>query len=202
VRRRRAIAVFLSHAFCPVVACLLPACAHDYRPPKPGEPHALVKLHLAYHAWPSTLLEQVVTIDGDPVRDVPSPTQEGKRRTTCSVRVRPGPAVWAIQATFFHNEVTSRAETYETTESAPCGSSTCTQIRPHTRLVNHVDRVNDATCRQDTKLVATAGETYILEYDYRSDRSCSLVCRRQNRHRQGVSSTSPCVGPADTSAKR
>jgi hypothetical protein len=201
VWRRRDFPRVLPLATCLVTAWLLPGCAHEYRPPKAGEPHALVKLRLAYHAWSSALLEQSVTVDGDPVRGIPPPAERGDRSVSHSLVVKPGPAVWAVQATFFHNDVTTHAETYDTTESAPCGSSTCTQIRPHTRLVNHLDRVDDASCRQDTKLVASAGETYVLEFDYQADQQCTLRCHRQAQKGKGAPTNLPCVGAAGSSAK-
>jgi hypothetical protein len=154
---------------------MLPACAHAYRPPAPQEPHASLDIKLSYHAWPGTLLEQSVTIDGDEVRDLPQPTPQAAGGVSKrSVRVRPGSIVCMVGATFFHNEVTTHAEAYETSEVAPCGNTTCTQLRPHTRLVNHAERVDDASCTQGVRVDAEAGKRYRLEFDFHADRECTL----------------------------
>jgi len=181
-----------------VCACwLLPACAltrppPDYQAPAQSEPHALVRLRLAYHDWPGPELEQVVDIDGRALRDIPQPARRGDGVATRTALVRPGPVAWTIQTTFFHNDVSSHAETYDTTEPAPCGTTTCMQTRPHTRLVNKVDRVNDAGCSQGTRFQAKAGETYHLQYDFSADQKCTLVCSRQVHQGKGPSATAPC----------
>jgi hypothetical protein len=151
----------------------------DYRPPALGQPHALVKVRLAYPAPPPAELEQLILVDGDAVRDLAAPVPPAKTTTSPPVVIRPGTRRLTVQATFFHNNVTTHAETYDTTVEAPCGTSTCMQTVPHTRAVNRVDRVDDATCTQAVKLDAKAGETYLLEYDFEAEQRCSLRCFRQ-----------------------
>ena len=187
-----------------LAAWMLLACVPvpEYRPPNYNDLHALVKVRLVYHAWSGPELEQLVTIDGHDIREIPLPAQHGVGVATRSVLVRPGSAAWTIQTTFFHNDVTSHAETYETTESGLCGSTTCTQSTPHARLVNHVEREDDATCTQGMKLLAAAGETYILEYEYLANQQCSLHCYRQVHQHGGVLTNAPCASPMDTSDKR
>jgi hypothetical protein len=177
---------------------LLSGCAHEYQPPKPGEPHATLKVRLSYHAWPGPSLEQTVAVDGDDLRGFPAPAPAGVGGVaTHALLVRPGTIGCTVTATFFHNDVTSHAETYETSQTAPCGSSTCTQVTPHTRLVNHVDRVDDATCTQGLRFRAESSESYLLEYDFLADQRCALKCYRQARHAKGAQASVPC----DDSAK-
>ena len=180
-----------------LAAWILSACVPDYRPPNFNEPHALVKVRLAYHAWPGSELEQLVSIDGNDVREIPPPEQHGVAVATRPVLVRPGSAVWTFRTTFFHNDVTSHAETYESKEDVPCDSTTCVQSTPHTRQVNRVERVDDATCAQSTKLLAVSGETYTLEYEYLANQQCTLHCHRQVHRPGGAAASTPC---ADTAA--
>jgi hypothetical protein len=182
-------------ALATMAAGALSACVHPYRPPLLGEPHALVTLRLSY-PWSDRELEQSADIDGQSLPDLPAPTRQ--RIATTTRPVRPGPATWVVRAAFFHNNVTSHAETYDTTEPAPCGSSTCMQTRPRTRLVNRVERVDDATCSQALKVVTKAGESYLLEYDYVENGRCSLRCF-QVRPRGGGATKTPCGGQNDTS---
>ena len=174
----------------------------EYRPPNHNELHALVKVRLVYRAWSGPELEQLVTIDGQDIHEIPSPVQQGVGVATRSVLVRPGAAAWTIQTTFFHNDVTSHAETYETTQSGYCGSTACVQSTPHARLVNHVEREDDATCTQGMKLLAVAGETYVLEYEFVAHQQCSLRCFRQIHQRGGALTNVPCASPTDNSDKR
>jgi hypothetical protein len=190
VRRSHALS---GPALAVAATAWLAACVHEYRPPSPREPHAVVTLRLGYHAWPGTELEQLVDLDGQRLRDLPAPTRAGDT-VTRPVRARPGTRGWTVQATFFHNNVTSHAETYDTTESAPCGATTCTQIVPRTRLVNQVDRVDDASCSQALRFAAAAGESYVLEYHYLADGRCTLQCFHQLRARGGGSTKAPCPG--------
>jgi hypothetical protein len=202
VWRQRALSA-LAHPLAPIALAAwgLSACVPDYRPPNYSEPHALVKVSLAYHAWPGLELEQLVSVDGHDIRDIPLPAQRGARVATRQVLVRPGSVVWTIQTTFFHNDVTSHAETYESKEDVPCGSTTCMQSTPHTRQVNRVDRVDDATCTQSTKLLGVAGETYTLEYEYLANQRCSLHCYHQIHQRGGAPTKAPCVDTAEPSSK-
>jgi hypothetical protein len=188
----------------PLAAWMLSACAPmpEYRPPNYHEPHAVVKVRLEYHAWLGPELEQSVAVDGQDVREIPPPAQHGSHVATRQVFVKPGSTTWTIQTTFFHNDVSSHAETYETTQSAPCGSTTCVQSQPHTRQVNRVDRVDDATCTQGVKWLASAGEAYTLQYDFLADGKCSLHCYRQANQRGGAATNLPCQDAADKSTKR
>jgi hypothetical protein len=205
VWRRRAISKLAAPlASLLLVAWALSACvpASEYRPPNYNEPHALVKVRLEYHAWSGLELDQLVTVDGHDVREIPPPAQKGARVAIRQVLVRPGSAAWTIQTTFFHNDVTTHAETFGTLEASPCGSSTCMQSTPRAQAVNKVERVDDATCTQGMKLLAAAGESYLLEYEYSADQKCNMHCSRQVQKRGGGVTNAPCAGPADTSSKR
>jgi hypothetical protein len=171
----------------------LSACAAaEYRPPTLSEPHAQVKVRLLYRAWSGDELEQRLTIDGSDVRDLPAPAPRPGAETTRTLVVRPGASTWSIQAAFFHNNVTTSAETYDTVEKAPCGASDCPQIKPRTRLVNHVERVDDAGCAKGLKLATKAGEKYVLEFTYTADRQCTFECSREGH---GPHAKEPCASP-------
>jgi hypothetical protein len=164
-------------------AALLPllACVREYRPPALAQPQAVVKVRLTYPTLPAAELEQLIMVDGDAVRDAAPPVPATKAVSSKPIPIRPGTVRVTVQATYFHNRVTTHAETYETTQEAPCGGSTCVQTVPHTRAVNHVERIDDATCVQAVKLDAKAGESYLLEYDFEADQRCTLRCFRQGR---------------------
>ena len=201
-RHGSARATSAGFALTALAAWTLSSCAPtEYRPPSLKDAHALVTVRLAYHAWSGTELEQLVTIDGNDIRDFPPPAPREGAVATRTIPVQPGHRNWMIQTTFFHNNVSTHAETYETTEFAPCGASDCPQIRPHTRLVNKVDRVDDASCSQGLKLTASAGETYLLEYDYTANQQCSLRCYRQVHARGGATTNAPCSEPAASATK-
>jgi hypothetical protein len=204
VRRSRAIPTRACPlAFLLLATGLLSACAHDYRPPGQTEPHALIKLRLTYHAWPGPLLEQSVAVDGDDLREIPAPTPQAAGGVAArQVLVRPGKIGCSVQATFFHNDITTHAETYETSEEAPCGASTCRQSRPHTRLVNRAERVDDATCTQGLRFPTERGESYLLEFDFQANQECTLKCHRLGRQAKGGPASLPCDDPARAHEKR
>jgi hypothetical protein len=178
-----------------VAILALPTCAATvYQPPRPDEPHAAVELRLAYQTWSGAALEQRLSIDGNEVRELPAPAPRAGAVATRTLRVRPGASAWSIQVAFFHDNVTTHAEPYETVENAPCGASDCPQIKPHTRLVNHVERVDDAGCAQGLRLLARAGEKYVLEFTYAADRQCTLACHREG-HGHRVLTKEPCSSP-------
>ena len=66
-------------AFFTLVAWMLLGCVPvlEYRPPNHNELHALVKVRLVYRAWSGPELEQLVTIDGHDIREIPLPVQHG-----------------------------------------------------------------------------------------------------------------------------
>ena len=134
-----------------------------------------------------------MTIEGDDVRDLSQPVPQAAGGVAVRpILIRPGTLGCVVRATFYHNDVTTHAETYETSEEAPCGSSTCMQVRPHTRLVNQTDRVDDATCTQGVRVEAKARERYVLQFDFHADRQCTLKClRRVGKHRDKPE-TVPC----------
>lgn len=58
-------------------------CVPQYRPPTLSEPHAVVKVRVAYHSWPGPQVDQVTLVDGHAVQDLPAPLCEtGMRQST------------------------------------------------------------------------------------------------------------------------
>jgi hypothetical protein len=180
-----------------VLAIALSACVPQYRPPALNEPHALVKVRLAYHAWPGPQVDQQVLVDGHAVWDIPVPPRNGDGVVTRAVRVRPGFVPWTIKTAFFHTYMVTRTETYSTTESYPCGKSMCSRSTPHTRTVNQVMRVNDAVCEIGLHQDTVEAGLYLLQYDFFADRRCQLHCFQQLPQPDGSLGNVPCRHPAD-----
>lgn len=173
-------------------ACALSSCIPEYRPPALSEPHALVKVRLAYHAWSGPQLEQVVLIDQHGVKEIPAPVQGGEGVVTRPVLVRPGPAPWTVRTAFFHTYMTTRTESYSTSESYSCGKSMCSRSVPHTRTVTQTVRVNDAVCERAMRHLAVQNGIYILQYDFFANERCSLTCFRQIQQPDGALANVPC----------
>lgn len=184
----------LGLGLCCLWALPFGACVPDYRPPELGAPHAVARLRLAYHAWSGTLLEQTVMVDGSAVKDVPAPAQAAAGPATRTVLLRPGTVRWTIQSAFFHNDVSTHAESFTSTEAHSCNDTSCTEPPPQAHNVNVVTRVDDATCEAGIKHQAVAGETYTIEFDFFADRRCSLQCFRQTSRGAGKSASVACEG--------
>jgi hypothetical protein len=179
---------------CWLAVLMASACVPEYRQPDLREPHAVAKLRLAYHAWSGPMLEQTVMVDGSRVRNMPAPVQGGKGVATHAVLLRPGTVRWTIQTAFFHNDVSTHAETYTSDETRPCADTACMQSAPQARNVNKVDRVDDATCEAGMKHTALAGEIYLVQFDFFADRRCSVQCFRQVSRPGGTIANAPCEG--------
>ena len=174
-------------------------CVPQYRPPTLSEPHAVVKVRVAYHDWPGPQVEQMTLVDGHAVQDLPAPPQGGEGVVTRAVLVRPGATAWTIKTAFFHTNTVTRTETYNTTQSYPCGRSTCSRSTPHTRTVNQVVRVNDAVCETGMRQSTSVGAMYILQYDFFADQRCQLHCFEQVPQADGSVGNVPCrEAPAAT----
>jgi hypothetical protein len=175
-----------------LVALLFVGCRPEYREPRFDEPHALVKVRLAYHAWPGPQLDQDVSIDRRSVLTIPVPVVNGSGVVTRPVMVSPGVAPWFFRSAFFHTFVVTRTETYMTTDSYPCGTAMCSTSTPQTRMVTDVVRVNDGTCETGMGLMVRPSESYIVQYDFFGDRRCSLHCYREITLPDGAPGTAPC----------
>lgn len=166
-------------------------CVPQYRAPALSEPHAVVKVRLAYHSWPGPQVEQSTLVDGHAVQDLPAPPHGGQGVLTRAVLVRPGTTTWTIKTAFFHTNTVTRTESYTTTQSYPCGKSMCSRSTPHTRTVSQVVRVNDAVCETGMRQSTLEGGTYILQYDFFADERCQLHCFEQVP-RAGAMGNVPC----------
>ena len=184
----------VQHEFAILLVLAMSACVPDYRPPDLGAPHAVAKLRLAYHDWAGPMLEQKVMVDGSLVKDLPAPAERGDRVATRSVLLRPGTVRWTIQAAFFHNDVSTHAETHASVDDHPCSDIACTQPLPQARNVNKVDRVDDAVCEVGVKHLAAAGQTYVVQFDFSADHRCTLQCFRLVSGPRGKSTSAPCEG--------
>ena len=175
-----------------LVASGLASCVPEYRPPLLSEPHAVVKVRLAYHDWSGPQLEQVVLLGKYGVKDIPVPVHGGEGVVTRPVLVRPGPVYWTVRTAFFHTYMTTRIESYTTSESYSCGTGMCSRSVPHTRVVNQMVRVNDAVCEQVIHHLAVQNGIYILQYDFFADQRCSLHCLRQVQQSDGTMGNAIC----------
>jgi hypothetical protein len=175
-----------------VIACGLSSCIPEYRPPSLSEPHAVIKFRLAYHAWPRQQLEQAVLLGKYGIKDMPTPVQGGEGVVTRPILVRPGAAPWTVRTAFFHTYMTTKTESYTTSESYPCGKSVCSRSVPHTRVVNQTVRVNDAVCERAISHLAVQRGLYILQYDFFANQRCSLHCLRQIQQPDGTLGNVPC----------
>jgi hypothetical protein len=175
-----------------VLALGMVGCIPQYQPPTLNEPHAVVKVRLAYHGWPGPQVDQVTLVDGHAIQDLPSPPQGGEGVITRAVRVRPGATDWSIKTAFFHTNMVTRTESYTTTQSYPCGRSMCSRSTPHTRTVTQTVRVNDAVCETGMRQSTSVGATYILQYDFFAHERCQLHCFEQVPQADGSLGNLPC----------
>jgi hypothetical protein len=81
---------------------LLAGCLPQYREPRWDEPHAVVKVRLAYHDWPGPSLDQQVTIGQYSEVNLPTPVRTGSGVVTRAVLVRPGNVEWFFRSAFYH----------------------------------------------------------------------------------------------------
>ena len=185
----------LSGGWLALIVCGLSSCIPEYRPPALSDPHAVVKLRLAYHAWSGPQLEQVVLLERYGVKEIPAPVQNGEGVVTRPVLVRPGLVPWTVRTAFFHTNTTTAIESYTTSESYSCGKSMCSRSVPHTRTVTRTVRVNDAVCERAIRHAAVQDGIYVLQYDFFADQRCSLHCFRQLQQPDGTLGNVPCEAP-------
>lgn len=158
-----------------LVSCGLASCIPEYRPPSLSEPHAVVKVRLAYHAWSGPQLDQVVWLGNYGVKEFPAPVQGGEGVVNRPVLVRPGKAVWNVHTAFFH-----------------------TYMIPLARGGVYPVRVVDAVCDQALGHLAAPEGIYLLQYDFFANERCSLHCFKQVQQPDGTLGNTPCepVPPA------
>ena len=87
-------------------ASALGGCVRHYREPSLEEPHALVRVRVVRHAWAGPMIDESVRL-GPYAIAMP---REGRQPSIAAIRVRPEPAEWRFETTFFHTEQHQRRE--------------------------------------------------------------------------------------------
>ena len=110
---------FSSRLFLGLLASsfLLTGCVRRYQPPKPNEPHAIVKLRRVYESHAGVALQETATIGKEIVLSRESPAAEALIPEVDAILVHPEPADLALSSAFFHPESRMVRESY--TESVP-----------------------------------------------------------------------------------
>jgi hypothetical protein len=170
------------------------ACYHPYRMPSPSEPHAMVKVRLVYHSRPGPGLAQHVLINGEQM-DIPTPPPVGNGEISRAIPVRLEGLRWDVRSTFFHTVMVPQVQTYTTTSSYPCGTSTCVRSTTQTRTVMVATQVPDATCERAAGLGPQLDAVYLLNFDFYEDQHCTLACFRQLPAPDGTFQNAPCEPP-------
>lgn len=184
-----------------LVGCL------PYLQPGRGEPHALVKLRVAYHESYGRGLQHAVYLNGQTV-SVPLPEGSVETPYTISLRVAPGRARWRFTAAFEHEEMRVSQRPPPMAGPDACGlpmhgaqaddpqrgrlPMNCTpSMSPYPQEMTRVSVV-DAGCTATSEHVARAGELYLLQYDFYGDDQCSLRCYEQHEAEGGAFELVPC----------
>ena len=181
-----------------IIAAAVAGCYRAYVLPAPHEPHAMVKVRVAYHARPGPSLRQLVLINGEAV-DIPTPPTGPPGEITRAIPVRPQATRWDVRSTFFHTITVPQTRVETRTESYPCGSGrtprTCTRSVTHTRTVMVTHTITDASCAQAAGQGPQVEGVYLLQYDFYAHGRCSLVCFRQLPNPDGTFQNTPCEPP-------
>ena len=186
-------------------AGFLAACGPGryYQQPDPAEPHAILKLRVAYHEMSGPELDETVSLAG---YALPAPTVDGPRRFTRAYRIRPGePQSVRVGSHFFHVVTVPRREQYTEQERYPCGSQTtgfgssqrtttryCSRTVIKYRTVYDRRVITDGECERRGTIAATPGDVYVLQYDYYMNAQCNLRCMRQLPEPDGSFRMVPC----------
>ena len=168
------------------VAATLGACHPQYRPPALNEPHAMMKVRIAYHAADGPNLRQLVLINNH-VADVPlPPSLPGD--IARAVPVSPVATTVELRSIFFHTAITQQM----VTESYSCGTGTA--MRTCTRSVWRTVPVEivHAACSRTLSTTPQAGAIYLLQYDYLGPDACTLACFREDPQPDGSFRHTPC----------
>lgn len=157
-----------------------------------SEPHAVVKVRLAYHSAPGPQLAQTVMHNEARVEEIPTPVVGGDGVVNRPVLVRPQPVTWTISSNFFHTVTTTSLQTVMVSRSYPCGRSTCTTSSPQTRTVTRTVMVSDGSCRTALAQYPQGQGVYLLQYDFFAHGHCTLRCFRQSPAPDGTAVNGPC----------
>jgi hypothetical protein len=170
-------------------------CYRPYVLPRPDEPHAMVKVRVAYHSRPGPSLSQLVLINGEAV-DIPTPPTGPPGEITRAIPVRPLATRWDVRSTFSHTVTVPEIRHETRTESYSCGSGrtyrTCTRSVSYTRTVMVTRTIVDGHCEQVAGQGPQVGGVYLLQYDFYAHGRCTLACFRQLPNPDGTFQQTPC----------
>jgi hypothetical protein len=185
-------------------ALALGACV-PYYPPARGEPHALVKVRVAYHAQYQGDLQHAVYVNGQAVA-VPLPPASVQTPYTTALRVRPGPVRWKFVSAFQHKST----RTVQLTQMGgpiscqlPAGSpggdnplhgplpGACTPYLPYPAPPT-TEFVTDASCEAKAEHAVRPNEIYLVQYDFYGDGQCRARCYIQVEAADGQFRLTPC----------
>jgi hypothetical protein len=166
--------------------------------PSLAEPHATLKVRVAYHDTPGTQLDQLVLINGHSLPVPPPLSIPGEIARAIPIRLE-GARV-DVRTVFSHHitVMERRTESYQCgSTSYRCGTSTCHRANYCTRTVTvPVTRtIYDATCKQAAGLAPQQDAVYLLQYDYFANDRCTLACLRQWPQPDGSFRNTPCEPP-------
>jgi hypothetical protein len=187
-------------------ASLSSGCVRQYEPPRPDQPHAIVKVRRTYDRPSGPLLREVINIGEYRAFERSGVPLEAPG--TDAILVHPGPASWTFAASFFHNESRMVSETYyeqqpyTETESYSCGTGTsyqsCTRTVTHyrsvakTRWVTKTVEVTDGHCEVPVAHQAETDHLYIVQFHYLDNDVCQAECYEQVRSPSGVDENRRC----------
>jgi hypothetical protein len=189
-----------------IVAFALAAvgCYAPYRPPSLAEPHATVKVHIAYHSRPGPDLGQVVLLNGERVA-VPNPPEVGWGQTALVVPVRPSGTSWQVKAGFSHTETAPQTQTVTTMQTVACSdpeaTGVCSVPVTETQTVMVSSDVSDGMCARALAQAPQADGVYLLQFDFYGPGRCTLACFRQWPQADGSFRNGPCEAPPTPSDK-
>lgn len=183
-------------------AVLGTGCVPRFEQPKLDEPHAVVKVRIAYHSNPKTTLRESVQLNEFAVEVAPKGGR-GSVETplTAAIRVRPEPAHWQIGSTFSHDVSRTVRKSRQVGEQYSCGTQTigtststryCTRYRTEWYNETVTDTIVDARCAASAKHNPIVGATYLLQYDFYEHDRCTVQCYEQKPTPDGGFALSRC----------
>jgi hypothetical protein len=198
-----------------LLPCLLlaaTACVHPYEPPRPDQPHAVIKIRRSYDTTAGTHLSEGMNIDENYVFRETVPSRVAASPLTSSVLSHPVPGTFVVTSDFHHVETRLVTESYQESrtvyrmESYDCSSGfgtnkshrTCMRNSPHTeyvtkyRTVMKPVQVSDGHCGRQLRFAPKANHVYLLQYTYQAPGVCKLSCFEQVAGADGAFQNRAC----------
>jgi hypothetical protein len=192
-----------------LAALVLSGCVRVYEPPRPDQPHAIVKVRRTYDRASGPMLRE--TLDIGEYRAFDHAGVPLEAATTDAILVHPGPTSWRFAAAFFHTEQRNVSETYyeqepyTDTESYSCGTGTthqtCTRTVTRyrsvakTRWVMKTVEVIDGHCDIPVAHQAEVDHLYIVQFHYLDSSVCRAECYEQLKGTNGAEENRRCPPP-------